>query len=112
MVAWEHVLAGTPEASPNYTATDHWWGMIIDIEKCIGCGTCVKACKNENNVLNEEGHFRTWVERYVIDPADMDHPMVDSPNGAYDGFPDLEGPTGHLKIFFVPKICNHATTPR
>ena len=107
MIAWEHVLAGSPEASPNYTATDHWWGMIIDIEKCIGCGTCVKACKDENNVLNEPGHFRTWVERYVIDPADMDHPKVDSPNGAYDGFPDLDVDVDRLKIFFVPKLCNH-----
>ncbi len=107
MIAWEHVLAGSPETSPNYTATDHWWGMIIDIEKCIGCGTCVKACKDENNVLNQPGHFRTWVERYVIDPADMEHPKVDSPNGAYDGFPDLDVDVNHLKIFFVPKLCNH-----
>ena len=39
MVAWDHVVAGAPEDAPNYTTTDHWWGMIIDIEKCIGCGT-------------------------------------------------------------------------
>ena len=89
MVAWEHVLAGTPEAAPNYTATDHWWGMIIDIEKCIGCGTCVRACKAENDVPLEPGHFRTWVERYVIDPGDLDHPKVDSPNG---GVRRLPGP--------------------
>ena len=29
---------------------DHWWGMIIDIDKCIGCGNCVRACSNENHV--------------------------------------------------------------
>ena len=106
-IAWEHVLAGTPEAAPNYTLTDHWWAMIVDIEKCIGCGTCVQACKAENDVPREPGCFRTWVERYQIDPADLEHPKVDSPNGAYDGFPEIEGPIEGLKIFFVPKLCNH-----
>ncbi len=27
-----------------------WYGIVIDIEKCIGCGACAKACKNENDV--------------------------------------------------------------
>ena len=49
-VAWESVLAGTPEASPNYKMTDHWWSMLIDIPKCIGCGNCVRACQMENYV--------------------------------------------------------------
>ena len=44
---------------------DHWWGMIIDIDKCIGCGNCVRACSNENDV--PKGYFRTWVERYQVD---------------------------------------------
>ena len=44
-VAFESVLRGEPETAPNYPAVDHWWGMVIDVEKCIGCGNCVRACK-------------------------------------------------------------------
>ncbi len=42
--------------------SEHWWGMLIDIPKCIGCGNCVRACQTENDV--PDGFFRTWVERY------------------------------------------------
>ncbi len=106
-VAWEAVVAGQPETAPNYTVTDHWWGMVIDIERCIGCGQCVRACKKENDVPLEPEYFRTWVERYVVSAEDMEHPVVDSPNGGYDGFPDVPSSDPMMKTVFVPKLCNH-----
>jgi len=84
-VAWESVLAGNPEESPNYKMSDHWWGMLIDITKCIGCGSCVRACAMENDV--PEGYFRTWIERYHVSDWHIENPEVDSPKGGIDGFP-------------------------
>ena len=111
--AWEAFAAGTPETASNYKTANHWWAMFVDIESCIGCGKCVRACKTENDVLNEPFYFRTWVERYYIPEKDPihpeaeDHPHVDSPNGGYDGFPEIHKKDDPAKSFFVPKLCNH-----
>ncbi|HEY6971696.1 MAG TPA: 4Fe-4S dicluster domain-containing protein [Candidatus Angelobacter sp.] len=103
-VAWEHVLAGAPEAAPNYKMAEHWWGLLINIEKCIGCGSCVRACQKENNV--PDGYYRTWIERYrVSEQWGVAEPIVDSPDGGKNGFPPSNDP--NMKEFFVPKMCNH-----
>jgi Fe-S-cluster-containing dehydrogenase component len=91
-----------------------YWRFAVDINKCIGCGKCVKACKLENNVPLQPEYNRTWVERYVISTSDA--VFVDSPNAGIDGFTaeymnvkykdmDVE------KSFFVPKLCNHCDKP-
>ena len=70
---------------------DHKWGMVVDIDRCIGCQACVVACQAENNIpLNTEDRFRQrraieWihVERY------------------WEGeFPDV-------KARFIPILCQH-----
>jgi len=95
--------AGAPPGPDDtYRMADHWWGMIIDIDKCIGCGNCVRACSKENAV--PDGFFRTWVERYQVSEGG-EHPQVESPNGAINGFPPAT--REDLKSFYVPKICNH-----
>jgi len=102
------ILSGSARAAlngdtQNYNRAEHWWGMAIDVSKCIGCGNCVRACAAENGV--PKGYFRTWVERYQINGDDSEHPKVDSPDGGINGFPPRHA-TG-VKSFFVPKLCNH-----
>lgn len=98
----------------DYDPTAHSWRMMIDIEKCIGCGLCAEACKKENKVPLKPCYFRTWIERYIIkraEPGSDDargRTVVDSPNGGIGGFPPTAVPKEEiLKSFFVPKQCNH-----
>ena len=91
------------------------WVFLVDTEKCVGCGLCVKACKLENEVPYDVPVSRTWVERYVLMKNGQSH--IDSPNAGRDGFTDSkirenEIPTDQIaKGFFVPKLCNQCKKP-
>ncbi|MBU0673485.1 MAG: 4Fe-4S dicluster domain-containing protein [Proteobacteria bacterium] len=91
------------------------WGFIVDTNKCVGCGFCVKACKKENEVPYDAPVTRTWVERYVVTRDGKDY--IDSPMGGRDGFtdPKIRGeeipPEEITKAFFVPKLCNQCENP-
>jgi Fe-S-cluster-containing dehydrogenase component len=100
-------LAGgeaAPARAPGegYDWTEHQWAYLIDTQKCIGCGSCARACAAENDVPDH--FFRTWIERYVVG---MEGSHVDSPNGGKDGFQPVQVGFQATKNFFVPKICNH-----
>lgn len=59
---------------------DYRWVMVVDLDRCIGCGACVVACYAENNVAvvgrNRvlDGREMSWlrIERYF----DPDRPFV------------------------------------
>ncbi len=86
-------------------SSDVWWGYIIDIDKCIGCGRCASACKSENNVPLEPFFYRTWVEQYTI--KNDGEVIVVSKNGGIDGAEQSVPDEEIFKSFFVPKMCNH-----
>lgn len=106
---WTFVRMPAGPQQGEYDASEHYYGMGIDVTKCIGCTRCVDACKTENDVPREDGYFNTWVERYVIGTDGEVH--VDSPNGGIDGFPPISDEGGIRRTFFVPKLCNHCENP-
>ncbi len=76
-----------------YAPHDHdgyRWGMIVDLDKCVGCGACVAACYAENNigVVGKEqiikGREMAWlrIERYQDQ--------------------NIEG-----RLIFLPMMCQH-----
>jgi len=62
---------------PSHEHVNYRWGMVVDLDRCIGCSACVAACYAENNVgmVGEKqiikGREMAWIriERY-LDPAD------------------------------------------
>jgi Fe-S-cluster-containing dehydrogenase component len=109
------VVLTTEEAKAAVAAATVRWGYLVDTTKCTGCGMCVKACKNENEIPYDAPVTRTWVERYVVMKDGTTH--ADSPNGARDGFTsdkirDEEIDSDEIgKAYFVPKLCNQCDNP-
>ena len=67
------------------------YGMVINLDKCTGCGACMVACFSENNVpfKTDETDKRlsiTWMNVYKID------------NGK--PYPDNE-------VCYIPRPCQH-----
>lgn len=62
------------------------YGMIIDLEKCVGCHACAIACKAEWEVPADKG--RNWVKR--LGPADTKYGLAST---------------------YYPGLCNHCDKP-
>lgn len=86
---------------------EHWYGMAIDLKKCIGCGRCAQACKIENDVPDHPFYFRTWIEQYTVREDGSLH--IVSENGGLEGAQQAIPDEEIFKSFFIPKMCNQCT---
>lgn len=66
---------GKAAASPKDKAAErkHWYGMVIDARRCVGCKACVVACKAENKT--PPGIFYTVVLDGALPPRIEDKPL-------------------------------------
>jgi len=110
MEALVQIGAANAESQPAYDPNDHYYGMGIEIDKCIGCNRCVEACKAENDVPAEPFFFRTWIERYTVKgggETTVECISVDPEKSRALA----QEERNIIRTFFVPKLCNHCAHP-
>ena len=75
---------------PPHEHENYRWGMVVDLDKCIGCGACAAACYAENNI------GIVGVER-VLEGREMGWMSIER----YHSEDDME------KVTFLPMMCQH-----
>ncbi len=111
---FEERESAPPPIVPAYDPVGKAWTFVVDSTACIGCGLCVVACKEENEVTEDARFARTWVERHAVTTDGVAY--VDSPRGGIDGFPPTSTAPGAegktvAEAFFVPRLCMQCEDP-
>ncbi|MCF0064496.1 TAT-variant-translocated molybdopterin oxidoreductase [Dyadobacter chenwenxiniae] len=82
---------------------NHSWGMVIDLNTCFGCGSCVISCQAENNipvvgrqeVINSREMHWLRIDRYYSSDADV------------EDLRGLEIASENPEVTFQPMLCQH-----
>ncbi|OGX82335.1 TAT-variant-translocated molybdopterin oxidoreductase [Hymenobacter glacialis] len=100
----------------DYQYNNHHWGMAVDLNSCIGCGSCVIGCQTENNiavvgkqeVINRREMHWMRIDRYYSSDHHKDEFETVGKVGTYTA---MEDPSDNPQVIFQPMMCqqcNHA----
>jgi molybdopterin-containing oxidoreductase family iron-sulfur binding subunit len=90
---------------------NHSWGMVIDLNLCHGCGSCLVSCQAENNVpvvgKAEVARAREmhWIRLDRYYSSDAPHEEGYSPAG----FKAMEIASENPDVVFQPMMCQHCS---
>jgi len=100
----------------------HQWGMTVDLNACVGCGTCVVACQSENNIpiVGKDqvlrGREMHWirVDRYfTADPKRKHNPSRFDPSADMnqtDEKQQFQEWIDDVQAVNQPMLCQHCET--
>jgi molybdopterin-containing oxidoreductase family iron-sulfur binding subunit len=75
---------------PPHDHENYRWGMVVDLDRCIGCGACAAGCYAENNI------GIVGVDR-VLEGREM----------AWLSIERFHDPEHEEKVKFLPMLCQH-----
>ena len=90
---------------------NHNWGMVIDLNTCTGCASCLVSCQAENNVSvvgkAEVARAREmhWLrlDRYYSSDAPHEEGY------SISGFKAMEEASENPEVVFQPLMCQHCS---
>ncbi len=93
-------------ASHPVATAGHHWGMSIDLNTCIGCGSCVTACNSENNVpVVGKDEVRRSREMHWMR---IDRYFSSSPESVEErNYGEMESPEDNPMVVHQPMMCQH-----
>jgi molybdopterin-containing oxidoreductase family iron-sulfur binding subunit len=94
----------------------HRWGLTIDLNSCIGCGTCVTACHTENNVpgvgkdevvRHRDMHWLRIDRYFTSDYATVEETSEKKELGTIAAYGDMENASDNPRAVHMPMMCQH-----